>query len=104
MRRGEIWWADLGRVRNVRPVLLLTRDGVYSVRTHITVAPLTRTAHASSYEVPVGLDEGLRQASVVNLDDIQTIPIASLERMATALSARKMAEVASAIKYALDLD
>jgi mRNA-degrading endonuclease toxin of MazEF toxin-antitoxin module len=40
----------------------------------------------------------------VNLDDIQTMPMAWLDRRITTLSPEKMAEVAGAIRFALDLD
>lgn len=104
MRRGEIWYARLAAPRKSRPVLLLTRDGVYEVRSHLTVAPLTRAARGGRYEVGVGPEEGLRQRSVINLDDIDTIPKKQLDRRITVLTPAKMAEVNAAIKYALDLD
>jgi mRNA-degrading endonuclease toxin of MazEF toxin-antitoxin module len=54
--------------------------------------------------VGVGPEEGLRQRSVINLDDIDTIPKKQLDRRITVLTPAKMAEVNAAIKYALDLD
>jgi mRNA interferase MazF len=84
-------------------VLLLTRDSAYSVRTFVTVAPLTRSVRAIASHVPVGPDDGIRRESAINLDDLQTIPVAQLDRRVTRLSAEKMAEVESAIKFALAL-
>jgi mRNA-degrading endonuclease toxin of MazEF toxin-antitoxin module len=52
--------------------------------------------------VPVGPDDGLSTESVINLDDILTIPMAALDRRITLLNAEKMREVGAAIKYALD--
>jgi mRNA-degrading endonuclease toxin of MazEF toxin-antitoxin module len=40
---------------------------------------------------------------VINLDDIQTLPMALLTRRIATLSERKMREVEEAIKFALDL-
>jgi mRNA-degrading endonuclease toxin of MazEF toxin-antitoxin module len=103
VRRGEIWYARLDPPRRSKPVLLLTRDGVYDVRTHVSVAMVTRSARGLPFEVPVGPGDGLRYESAVNLDDINTIPKASLDRRITMLSPAKMADVAAAISYALEL-
>ena len=37
MRRGEIWWADLGPAAGRRPVVLLSRDEAYAARTLVTI-------------------------------------------------------------------
>lgn len=104
MRRGDVWWADLPPPSGARPVLLLSRDSVYRARGSLTIAPLTTRIRGISVEVPVGPEDGVPRASVVNLDDIQTIPKASLDRLVTSLSAAKMDAVNSAIRFALDLD
>ena len=43
MHRGEVWWAELPLPAGRRPVLLLSRDAAYKVRTSLTVAMVTRT-------------------------------------------------------------
>jgi len=103
MRRGEIWYASLERPRKSRPVLLLSRDEAYTRRTHVTVAPVTRTIRRIPVEVVVGPPDGLKLQSAVNLDDIQTIPIAQLDRRVTTLSPQKLNEVEAAIRFALAL-
>ena len=103
MRRGEVWWAQLPQPTGRRPVLLLSRDAAYGVRTSVTVGIVTRTIRNIPVEVPLGKEDGMPTSCVVNLDDILTIPKSRLaERMAT-LSPAKMAEVAKAIVFALDL-
>jgi mRNA interferase MazF len=103
MRRGEVWWAQLPQPTGRRPVLLLSRDAAYGVRTSVTVAIVTRTIRNIPVEVPLGKEDGMPTSCVVNLDDILTIPKSRLaERMAT-LSPEKMAAVAKAIVFALDL-
>ena len=103
MRRGEVWWAQLPEPVGRRPVLLLSRDAAYGVRTSVTVGIVTRTIRDIPVEVPLGKEDGMPTSCVVNLDDILTIPKSRLaERMAT-LSPEKMAEVAKAIVFALDL-
>jgi mRNA interferase MazF len=103
MRRGEIWWADLGPPAGKRPVLLLSREEAYSVRTAVTVAPLTTTIRGIPVEVPVDRTDGLPKPCVINLDSLITIPKRRLESRITTLSAAKLGLVRDALRFALDL-
>ncbi len=103
MRRGEVWWAELPLPIGRRPVVLLSRDAAYRVRTLVTVGMLTRTIRAIPVEVPLGMENGMPQECVVNLDDILTISKARLVERITTLSPQKMTAVARAIIFALDL-
>ena len=103
MRRGEVWWANLAAPVGRRPVLLLTRDSAYAVRTSVTVAPITRTTRSIPVEVPLGPAEGMPASCVVNCDDVLTIPLRLLASRITTLSSAKMQAVAAAISFALDL-
>lgn len=104
MHRGEVWWAELLTPVGRRPVLLLSRDAAYSVRTAITVGLVTtRTIRKIPVEVPLGEEDGMPTRCVVNLDDILTIPKSRLTERITVLSPAKMAAVARAIVFALDL-
>lgn len=103
MQRGEVWWAELPPPAGRRPVLLLSRDRAYRVRISVTVAVVTRTVRNIPVEVALGLEDGMPTACVVNVDDILTIPKALLKDRIVFLSREKMADVASAIKFALDL-
>ena len=103
MRRGEVWWARLPKPAGRRPVLLVSRDSAYAIRTAVTVAPLTRTIRGIPVEVPLGPADGLPARCVVNLDDLATIPKALMDERITALSREKMKAVAAAIGFALDL-
>ena len=103
MRRGEVWWAELPPPIGRRPVLLLSRDAAYSVRTSVTVAIITRTIRNIPSEVLLEQEDGMLTQCVVNLDDILTIPKSRLTEQITALSAEKMTAVAEAIVFALDL-
>jgi mRNA interferase MazF len=103
MKRGEVWWASLPGAYGRRPVVLLTRDAAYGVRTSVSVAPVTRTIRDIPVEVRLGPEDGLSKECVVNLDGIITIPIKRLERNLSTLSAEKMELVGQAIKYALAL-
>ena len=103
MKRGEVWWADLPAPAGRRPVVLLSRDAAYAVRTSITVAPITRTVRDIPVEVPLGREDGLRATCVVSLDDITTIPKALLTRRVSLLSQARMEAIEVAIRFALDL-
>jgi mRNA interferase MazF len=103
MTRGEIWWADLPAPAGRRPVLLLSRAAAYSVRASVTVAPVTRTIREIPTEVVLDRDDGVPTRSVVNTDDLMTIPTVLLTRRITTLSASRVAEVEAAIRFALDL-
>ena len=103
MRRGEVWWARLPTPAGRRPVLLLSRDRAYAVRTAVTVAVITRKVRGIPTEVALGPDDGLPAACVVNLDDILTIPKSLLEERVTLLSEEKMRLVVRAVEFALDL-
>jgi len=104
MRRGEVRWAELPSPIGRRPVLLLSRDAAYSVRTSVTVAIVTRTIRDIPVEVLLGQSDGMPAKCVVNLDDILTIPKSRLAERITQLSPDKMTAVAKAIFFALDLD
>jgi mRNA-degrading endonuclease toxin of MazEF toxin-antitoxin module len=53
--------------------------------------------------VPVGPEDGVPAESVVNLDDIGTIPKALLESPIAQLSPARMSAIRRAIMFALDL-
>jgi len=103
LRRGEVWWAELPPPVGRRPVVLLSRDAAYRVRSSITVAVVTRVARNIPVEVPLGREDGMPQRCVVNLDGILTIPKTRLAGRITALSPQKMDAIAGAVVFALDL-
>ena len=103
MRRGEVWWAHLPRPIGRRPVVLLSRDAAYRVRTAVTVAPVTRTVRDIPVEVPLDRADGLPTRCVVNLDDTTTIPKTLVTERISALSVERMREIDEAVRFALDL-
>jgi len=103
VRRGEIWWVELPSPIGRRPALLLSRDSAYKVRASITVAMVTRTIRGIPVEVLLGPEDGIPTECTVNLDNILTIPKSRLRQRITTLPSTKMAAVAKAIIFALDL-
>jgi len=59
-------------------VALLSRDEAYLVRDLVTVAPVTTRIRGIPVEVRLGIEDGLPNSCVVNLDTITTIPKRSL--------------------------
>jgi mRNA interferase MazF len=103
VQRGEVWWADFPLPAGRRPVLLLSRNAAYVVRTSITAAVVTRTIRSIPGEVPLGKEDGVPAKCAVNLDEIITIPKSLLVERITALDTVKMMDVSRAIFFALDL-
>jgi len=103
LKKGEVWWARLKPPAGRRPVVLLSREEAYPVRTAVTVAPVTTTIRGIAVEVPLGLGDGLPRLCAVNCDSMLTIPKAYLESRIARLSERKMEEIHKAIRFALDM-
>lgn len=101
MKRGEIWFAHVGRKR--RPVLILTRSQVIDVRQLVTVAEVTTSIRNLAAEVSLEHDPGLGldRPSVVNCDGLHTVAQSSLETRVGSVSEATMERVCTAISYAL---
>jgi mRNA interferase MazF len=91
VKRGEIGWA---RVDKRRPVVPLSRQEAYEVRTLVVVALATTTVRGYAVEVRVGRREGLPRDRVVNCDWIVTLPKMDLVERVGALSAAKLRQAA----------
>ena len=104
MRRGEIWWAELEPPAGKRPVLLLSRNEAYSVRSLVTIAPVTTRIRHIPSEVLLDTADGLPQECVVNLDSITTIPKESLRSRLATLKLQKIVEVEAAIHFSLGFE
>lgn len=57
------------------------------------VAPVTSTIRGIPGEVPVGIEEGLKGPSVVNLDHVQTVEQNRLRHYIGSLSPAKMDDI-----------
>ena len=69
--RGSIWMYKFKQPDKLRPVLILSRQEVIGLIDTVIVAPITTTVYGVPSEVSVGIDEGLKHDSAVNLDHIQ---------------------------------
>ncbi len=104
MRRGEIWWAQLDPPAGRRPVVLLSRNEAYTVRSLVIVAPITTRIRGIASEVPLGSSDGMTRDCVANLDAITTMPKDCLRGRAAVLSPEKTRVVDAAVRFALGLD
>ncbi|MEM8961206.1 MAG: type II toxin-antitoxin system PemK/MazF family toxin [Acidobacteriota bacterium] len=100
LNRGEIWLHTFSKPDKRRPVVVLSRQSVIPLLRTVIVAPITSTARGVPSEVPVGIDEGLKNDSVVNLDHIQTVDRKHLRYFVGTLDDRKMAAVCRALALA----
>jgi len=83
---------------------VLTRDPAIEVLTAVTCAPITRTIRGIRSEVEVGTDEGLSQPSVINCDNLITIPTAALDDEPVGhLDLEERIRLDHALRYALDV-
>jgi mRNA interferase MazF len=101
MRRGEVRWYTFARPDKRRPVLVLTRDSALEFLGEVTIAPITTPNRDIPSEVDLSAADGVARPCAVNLDHVQTVTRAKLGALVTTLSSRKMAEVRSALLFAL---
>ncbi len=98
--RGEIWTYRFKSPDKRRPVLVLSRPEVIPLLHTVMVAPVTSTRRGAPSEVSVGVDEGLKHDSTVNLDHVQTVEQQQLVGFVGTLSAAKMQQVCRALGVA----
>ena len=101
VNRGEIWMYLFKAPNKRRPVLVLTRQQVIGLLHWVMVAPITSSIHGVPSEVPVGIDEGLKGQSAVNLDNVQSVERSKLTNFVGSLDAAKMQAVCRALAIAV---
>lgn len=98
MQRGEVWFA--ATPGGDRPVLVLTRDPVAGRIGSVVVATLTRTRRGLVSELELTSADGVPTDSVVNFDNIHTIPRDLMRRRVAVLSPPRMAEACRVLQAA----
>ena len=98
--RGEIWTYRVKAPDKRRPVLVLSRNEVIPLLHTVMVAPITSTIYGAPSEVLVGEDDGLKHASAVNLDHVQTVERSRLMSYLGTLSSAKLRDVCRALAIA----
>jgi mRNA interferase MazF len=97
LNRGEIWLLDLPHPDKRRPVLILSRPSLIPLLHTVTVAAITSTLRGSPTEVELGIEEGLKQTSCVNLCNLFTVHQQGLRSFVGTVSRPKMLEVCRAL-------
>lgn len=100
VNRGEIWFLELRRPDKRRPVLVLSRPSLIRLLHTVTVAAITSTLRGAPTEVEVGVAEGLRGTSCVNLCNLFTVRQNELRTFVGTMGREKMQEVCQALTIA----
>lgn len=110
MRRGEVWWADLGPFRpreqtGRRPVVIWQSNALTGVLQSVLVIPLTtnldRANLAGTAMVHASPNEGLPEESVALAFQMRAVPKAALDTRVRALTETELAELELATDEAL---
>jgi mRNA interferase MazF len=104
VRRGDIYWAQFAAPVGKRPVVLVSRDEAYAIKTRVTVVVVTRTGRGIPTEVRVGPSQGLPKVGVANADEIVTIPRTTLRERIATLPRAKLDEIDAALRFSLGLN
>ena len=100
--RGEVWWCELAKVGR-RPVVVLSRDAAIPRLRRALVAPCTTTVRGLASEVVLepGSDP-IPRRSAVNLDSVESVPVAVLVSRLGRLAGTRMREICEALAVAVD--
>ena len=104
LNRGELWLLDRPKPDKRRPVLILSRPSLSRALHTVTVVAVTSTLRGAPTEVEVGVDEGLKKPSCVNLCNLFTVTQHELVRFVGSVTADKMATVCRALVVACGCD
>lgn len=112
MRRGEIWWADLGQRRGSapakrRPVVIVQSDA-FNASAISTVMVAAITSNLRLADAPGNVRLGTRtsklpKSSVVNVSQVATIDKSALSGRVSALSTETMTQVDEGLRLSLAL-
>lgn len=104
MRRGEVYWADLGPPAGARPVVVLSRSIAIPVLSAVVIAPISRTIRDIASEVRLGTEQGLPEDCAASCDNLLTVPKDRFERSAVgSLDPQKAMELDGALRFALEI-
>jgi len=102
--RGDIRLYSFGSPDKRWPVVVLTRHEVIPLLDTVMVAPITSTIRGAPSEVVVGVDEGLKRRSAINLDHVQTVHQSRLGRHVGSVGPEVMGRVCRALAIATGCD
>jgi mRNA interferase MazF len=104
VKRGEIYWADLGPPAGRRPVLLLSRNAAIPVLSAVVTAPISRTIRDIASELRLGPEQGLPVECAASFDNLLTVPKNRFEGLPVGvLGEDKVVELDQALRFALEI-
>ena len=105
MKRGEIYWADLGPPAGRRPVVVLSRNAAIPVLSGVVVAPISRTIRDIASEIRLGSEQGLPEECAASCDSLLTVPKDRLEcSPVRVLGPDKIIELDRALRFAVEIN
>ncbi len=98
--RGELWWCELPGIGR-RPVVVLSRDVAIPRLRRTLVGPCTTTIRGIPSEVLLEPgDAPVPRRSVVNLDSVESVSLATLVERLGRLSDERMLQICNALEIA----
>jgi mRNA interferase MazF len=104
MKRSEVRWVTFEHPDKRRPAVILTRNSAIGYLSTVTVAPITTTIRPTPSAVRLGPDDGLAEDCSANLHNTQTVAQTAVGALIAVLTENKMAQVESALLFALSMD
>ena len=100
--RGEVWWCELPEIGR-RPVVVLSRNAAIPRLRRALVAPCTTTVRGLASEVVLEPGEDpIPRRSAVNLDSIESVPVAVMVERLGRLGDDRMHQVCGALEVAVE--
>ena len=108
LSRGEVYLvspAPRHDPKRARPLVIVSRQTLCESKADkVVCAPINTNADGRSTEVAVGVDEGLKHASVINCDQLTRLEKNFLTDYIGKLSAERLQHLKLALRVALGVD
>lgn len=99
--RGEVWWCELPEIGR-RPVVVLSRDVAIPRLRRTLIGPCTTTIRGIPSEVLLEpAEDPVPRTSVVNLDSVESVSLATLVERLGRLSDERMRQICAALGIAV---
>lgn len=104
LARGDVRLYRFAHPDKKRAVVVLTRDSAIGYLSGVTVAPITSTIRGVPSEVSLDQEDGMKAPCVINLHNTVTVSQQQLGKRVARLSPLRMAQICSALRFALGCD